>query len=244
VKDLIDYQEGRSEIPDCQVGKGEERRLSESLMNSAESSYQQGELMEEDQKCILIIGGIKIFLPSSQAEASVCVADAQRETQPIMTVIKEEKEQILKFAPAEEEEHTVELLTLWETKLKLLEDWLNNPEPEDGCQKTVMQIEGEEHSAKLLRNFNQEVEQEMTAALKPAAEEETYQHEEQLEEAGVEPFNYLKMVADKEINRSDEFGRERNDTLDQRPETWRVETKTTKQLDEALNLKEDAIKRK
>jgi hypothetical protein len=48
--------------------------------------------------------------------------------------------------------------------------------------------------------------------------------------------------ADKEIDRSGEFGRERNDTLNQRLETWRVETKTAKQLDEALNLKEDAIR--
>jgi hypothetical protein len=50
--DLIGNQEGRREIPYCQVGKGEEGRLSESLMNSTESSYKQGELMEEDQKCI------------------------------------------------------------------------------------------------------------------------------------------------------------------------------------------------
>jgi hypothetical protein len=56
--DLIDCQEGRREIPYFQVGKEEERRLSESLMNSVESSYQQGELVEEDQKCIMIIGGI------------------------------------------------------------------------------------------------------------------------------------------------------------------------------------------
>jgi hypothetical protein len=38
----------------------------------------------------------------------------------------------------------------------MLEDWLDNPEPEDGCQEIA----------------------------KP---EETCQHEEQLEEAGVEP---------------------------------------------------------
>jgi hypothetical protein len=40
----------------------------------------------------------------------------------------------------------------------------------------------------LLRNFSQEVEQEMTAALKHATEDEVeFQSEEQLEEAGVEP---------------------------------------------------------
>jgi hypothetical protein len=37
--DLIDFQEGRREIPNFQVGKGGE-------MNSARGSYQQGELME------------------------------------------------------------------------------------------------------------------------------------------------------------------------------------------------------
>jgi hypothetical protein len=33
-RDLIDCQEGREEIPYCQVGKGEQLRLSGSLMNS------------------------------------------------------------------------------------------------------------------------------------------------------------------------------------------------------------------
>jgi hypothetical protein len=56
------------------VGKEEDRRLSEGLMNSTESLYQQGELMEEDKKCILIIGGIQIFLPNSPVEASTSVA--------------------------------------------------------------------------------------------------------------------------------------------------------------------------
>jgi pyruvate/2-oxoglutarate/acetoin dehydrogenase E1 component len=98
------------------VGKREE-------MNSAESSYQQGELMEKDQKCIMIIGGIQIFLPSSPVEARVCVADAVVERQPVVTVIEEEeKEQILKSTPVEEEEHIVEFLTQWEMELKLLED--------------------------------------------------------------------------------------------------------------------------
>jgi hypothetical protein len=42
-------------------------------------------------------------------------------------------------------------------ELEMLEDWLNNPEPKDGCQETVMPDGAE------------------------------YQPEEQLEEAGVEP---------------------------------------------------------
>jgi len=49
-------------------------RLSESLINSVESSYQEGELVDKDHKCILIIGGIQIFLPSSPPEASMSAA--------------------------------------------------------------------------------------------------------------------------------------------------------------------------
>jgi hypothetical protein len=64
------------------------------------------------------------------------------------------------------------MLTQWEKELEMLEDWLNNPEPEDGCQQTVMQIVGEEHSTELLKNFSPEAETEMTAALEPATEEE------------------------------------------------------------------------
>jgi hypothetical protein len=37
---LIDFQEGRREIPDFQVGKGKEMRLSKSLMDFFKSSYQ------------------------------------------------------------------------------------------------------------------------------------------------------------------------------------------------------------
>jgi hypothetical protein len=82
LEDLIDFQESRRKIPSCQVGKGSERRLFESLMNSAESSYQQGELVEVDQRSILIIGGIEIFLPSSLVGARACVAGAATEGQP------------------------------------------------------------------------------------------------------------------------------------------------------------------
>jgi hypothetical protein len=39
-------------------------------------------------------------------------------------------------------------------------------------RETVMQISGEEHSTKLLKNFSPGAKQEMTAALEPAAEEE------------------------------------------------------------------------
>jgi hypothetical protein len=92
---ISNFQEGRDENYDFQVGKEEEMRLceslrnlerssyqqgvltqmeetrlSKSLMNSGESSYHQGVLTEEDHKCILMIGGIGIFLPSSPTEAN------------------------------------------------------------------------------------------------------------------------------------------------------------------------------
>jgi hypothetical protein len=43
-------------------------------MKSVESSYQQRVLMEEDQRCVLIIGGIQIFLQNSPAEANTSVS--------------------------------------------------------------------------------------------------------------------------------------------------------------------------
>jgi hypothetical protein len=146
------------------------------------------------QRSILIIGGIQIFLPSSPVEARACVADATTEEgQPTVTVIEEEEmEQTSESSPAEEE-HADKVLTPWEKELEMLEDWLKNPEPvDDFHEQTVMQILGEEDSTKLLRNFSQEAEQEMTAALKPATENEAeFQSGEQLEEAGDEPAGEL-----------------------------------------------------
>jgi hypothetical protein len=132
--DLIDYQVGKRKFPNCQVGRGKEMRPSESLMNSEESSYQQGVLIDEVQKSILMIGGIWVFLPGSPVEEKACVANAAiKERHPTETV-KEEKEveQTLMFAQEAEEEHSKERLKI----------------------------------------FIQEAEIEMTAALKPAAEEE------------------------------------------------------------------------
>jgi hypothetical protein len=68
--DLMSCQVGREETPSCQVGKGKEMRLSESLMNSVKSSDQQRVLMEKDQRYSLIIGGINIFLPIIPVEAN------------------------------------------------------------------------------------------------------------------------------------------------------------------------------
>jgi len=56
--------------------------------------------------------------------------------------VKEEKEKILNYAQEVEEEHLSNMLTPWEEELEMLEDWLNNPEPErDYHKETIMQVE-------------------------------------------------------------------------------------------------------
>jgi hypothetical protein len=67
-------------------------------------------LTEEDQRSVLIIGGIHIFLPRIPVEARACVAYAAVEGQPMQTLIKENKEKTLEYSPAEGEEHLAEFL--------------------------------------------------------------------------------------------------------------------------------------
>jgi hypothetical protein len=78
--DLIDCQVGREEIPYCQVGKGEKMRPCESLMNSEVSSDQREEMTEKDQRNLLIIGGIRVFLPHSQLRPARCCRCNNRRT--------------------------------------------------------------------------------------------------------------------------------------------------------------------
>jgi hypothetical protein len=63
----------------------------------------------------------------------LCDAGATEERQPAKTVKEEEKEHISMSAPSEKEEHSDELITQWKQELKMLEDWLNNLEPEKDC---------------------------------------------------------------------------------------------------------------
>jgi hypothetical protein len=46
--DLIDYHMGSRKFPNCQVGRGKEVRVSESLKDSGVNSGQQGVLISED----------------------------------------------------------------------------------------------------------------------------------------------------------------------------------------------------
>jgi hypothetical protein len=71
---------------------------------------------EEDQTNILIIGGVEIFLPSSQGKAITGVSYAI-ERQTVETVM-EEKEQILKSVPTEGEEHSIESLDIFSQEAK------------------------------------------------------------------------------------------------------------------------------
>jgi hypothetical protein len=187
------------------VGKGEQMRLSKSLMNSKMSldqqeeltekmssevsSYQQGQLIEkEDHKSIMMIGGIKVFLPYSPVGASVCVTNAATVVgQPAMIV--KEMEQISEAAQGKEEEHTVKMLTPWEKELEMLEDWLNHLEPlDDFHEEKFMQMLVEEHSEESLRNFILGDEQMMTGMPRHAAADEGKFHSaEQLEEARIQP---------------------------------------------------------
>jgi hypothetical protein len=115
MEDLMNYQKGSGGILDFQVGKGDEVRLPKRLMNSTRSSYHQGELMEEDQRRIMIIGGIEIFLPNNQTEAtSQSLGAIEEEGKPAEIGIMREKEKILMSTPVEEEDHKVKILTLWE----------------------------------------------------------------------------------------------------------------------------------
>jgi hypothetical protein len=86
--DLIVCQGSSGSIPYFQVGRDEQvnldqpeeltehMRLSEGLINSEVSLDQHVQLTkEEDQDNIMMIGGIRIFLPCAQEEAEICVVD-------------------------------------------------------------------------------------------------------------------------------------------------------------------------
>jgi hypothetical protein len=88
-------------------------------MNLEESSYQQRVLTGENQKRILIIGGIEVFLPSILVEARACVADAVIEGgQLAETVMEEEMEQTLTFSQGAEDEHSIEWLKIFSQEVE------------------------------------------------------------------------------------------------------------------------------
>jgi hypothetical protein len=89
-------------------------RVSKSLMNSRESSDQQGVLIGENQKRIIIIGVIEVFLPSIPVEAIESVAyAATKERRPVETIMEEEMKQTLTFSKEAEDEHSTEWLKIF-----------------------------------------------------------------------------------------------------------------------------------
>jgi hypothetical protein len=101
--DLVNCQVGRRDIPDFQAGKGEEMSSVESSLqeeladdevekiprsdeysretvsrgNEDDEKLKTFSMEEEDQRTILIIGGIGIFLPSDRGEARIDIEDAK-----------------------------------------------------------------------------------------------------------------------------------------------------------------------
>jgi hypothetical protein len=102
------------------LGRDEQMRLSEGLINSEMSLYQQVQLAkEEDMRNLLMIGGIEILLPLSQEEAEICVVGATTTEGQLAKTVKEELEQISKVAREKEEnEHSEEWLNafIWEVE--------------------------------------------------------------------------------------------------------------------------------
>jgi hypothetical protein len=163
--DLIICQEGSEQIPYCQVGRDEQMRLSEGLINSEMSLDQHEQLREEeDMRDLLMIGGIKVLLPFTQEEAEVCVADEATtiEEKSVVTV-KEELEQTLEAAQADEEEN--------EHSEECLNAFIQEAEEVVALKLTAEEAqENDEHYEEWLNIFSQETEK--TATWEFVAEEE------------------------------------------------------------------------
>ena len=129
--DLIVCQGSSRDIPYCQVGRDEQMRLSEGLINSEMSWNQPGEMTEqmiskvsldqqvqlkeeEDQDGLLMIGGIGVFLPCAQEEAEIHVVDGTiAEQSQLEMTVKRKLEQTFETTEADEgkeNEHSKEWL--------------------------------------------------------------------------------------------------------------------------------------
>jgi hypothetical protein len=192
----------RGDIPIFQVGKGEDMSSIKSLrqqgeltdeeeaeerprsdedsheivsrVNEDDEKLKTSTIKEKDQRSVMVIGGVKIFLPSSQGEANTYIAIA-REGHQAETIVKEEM-RILRSVPIEE--NLVELLAQWELELKELEDWLGTPGPEGCYQEIAMTEETHQHELQLEEDGQEQVKElkrvnllEVINELKPSDEE-------------------------------------------------------------------------
>jgi hypothetical protein len=64
---------------------------------------------KEDQKCLLVTGGIEVFLPHRSTEVRYCMDDTTTTEGKLAMTVKEEGEmgQTLEPNPTEEEEHSI-----------------------------------------------------------------------------------------------------------------------------------------
>jgi hypothetical protein len=92
----------------------------ENHVNEEDDKLKTCTIQKEDQKNILMIGGIQVFLPDSPIEVRACVVDAETEGgYPTETVKENEKmEQTLMFSQGEEEEHLAELLKIFSQEVE------------------------------------------------------------------------------------------------------------------------------
>jgi hypothetical protein len=94
-------------------------------VNEYDDNFKICTIQKEDQKSIMMIGGIRVFLLDSPIEARECVMDvATEERQPTETIMEEEMEQTLMFTQGEKEEHSKE--------------WLKNFSQEDETEITAV----------------------------------------------------------------------------------------------------------
>jgi hypothetical protein len=107
-------------------------------MNSSESSYQQGEFMEEDQRNIIMIGGIEIFLPINPVEAREYVAGAATEGKPTYTIKAEKEADNIDFADLYEELEAPKRRVIVQS-MHIQHD---NLEIDEGAHRPMEQLEG------------------------------------------------------------------------------------------------------
>jgi hypothetical protein len=124
-------------------------------VNEDDEKLRTSTIKEKDQRIVLIIGGVNIFLPSGRGEANIDVADVRRGQQ--AETVMGEKEHISMSDPTEGE-RLVDLLTQWELESRELEDWLDSPRLEGGCQEIAMLEETHQHEEQLVGDGTKPVE--------------------------------------------------------------------------------------
>jgi hypothetical protein len=166
-------------------------------MSSEMSSYQPEEMTEKDQKSILMIGGIQIFLPDSPVEARACVAEAATEERTTSCDCQEKLEQTLEATQVEEEdEHSEEWLKIFsqEAETERLQHWSRQIDFSEEEELDMLSfVDLWEQIETLERRV--EVQSMHIQQMKLEADEGEFQAEEQLEEAGHIPAREMEVAA-------------------------------------------------